>query len=198
MRVRLDAIGQAIPAGHRLRVAVSTRLLAVAWPSPEAVTLTVHAGPASRLTLPVRPPRDDDAALPAFGPPESSAALEVETLRTDPTTRTMTRDLAGGAHEITFVWDVGGSRRLTESATEMDDTNVTTYRIVAGDPLSASVRCRCSTALGRGDWQTRVETDSRMTATASEFLVTHTLDAYEGEERVLARTWTLSFPRDGV
>ncbi len=41
-------------------------------------------------------------------------------------------------------------------------------------------------------------TDSRMTATASEFLVTHTLDAYEGEERVLARTWTLSFPRDGV
>jgi hypothetical protein len=37
-----------------------------------------------------------------------------------------------------------------------------------------------------------------MTATATEFLVTHALDAYEGDERVYARTWTLSFPRDGV
>jgi len=40
--------------------------------------------------------------------------------------------------------------------------------------------------------------DSRMTATATEFLVTHALDAYAGEERVYARTWTLRFARDGV
>jgi hypothetical protein len=37
-----------------------------------------------------------------------------------------------------------------------------------------------------------------MTATATEFLVTQELDAYEGDERVYARTWTLTFPRDGV
>jgi uncharacterized protein len=49
-----------------------------------------------------------------------------------------------------------------------------------------------------GDWHSRVETDSHMTATATDFLVTHALDAYEGDERVYARTWTLTFPRDGV
>ena len=81
---------------------------------------------------------------------------------------------------------------------ELDDTNVTTYRIVDGDPLSARVRSRCSSTLARGEWHTRVETDSHMTATATEFLVTHARDAYEGDERVYTRTWTMRLPRDGV
>jgi len=76
--------------------------------------------------------------------------------------------------------------------------DLTTYRVVDGDPLSASVRCRCASTLPRGDWHTRVATDSHMTVTATHFLVTHALDAYEGDERVYARTWTLTFPRDGV
>jgi uncharacterized protein len=196
--VRLDAIGQAIPAGHRLRVAVSTAYWPWAWPSPEAVTLTLLAGPGCALGLPVRAPGAADAALAPFAAPEQAAALEVEVLRSDATRRTLTRDLATGAHELAFVWDVGGSRRLVADGIEMDDANVTTYRIVEGDPLSASVHCRCSSALGRGAWQTRVSTDSSMTATAEEFVVTHVLEGHEGEERVFARTWTLRFPRDGV
>ena len=60
--VRLDAIGRAIPAGHRLRVSVSPTGWPRAWPSPEPVTLTVIAG-ASHLDLPVRPPRREDARL---------------------------------------------------------------------------------------------------------------------------------------
>jgi uncharacterized protein len=199
VRVRLDAIAHAFPAGHRLRVAVSTAYWPWAWPSPEPVTLTLFAGPGSRLLLPVRPRRDEeDATLPAFAEPEEAAPLEVEVLRPGQTSRTLTRDLASGAHEIAFTWDVGGHRRLVEARTEMEDENVTTYRIVEGDPLSASVHCRCSSALGREEWRTRVETESRMTASAEEFLVTHALDAYEGEERVYARTWTLAFARDGV
>jgi putative CocE/NonD family hydrolase len=197
-RVRLDAIGQRIPAGHRLRVAISTAYWPWAWPAPEPATLTVFAGPACRLELPVRPPQDADAALAPFGEPEWSQPLGQEVLRSDPTSRTLSRDLATGAHELTFRWDVGGRRRLAGNGVELDDTNGTTYRIVDGDPLSASVRCRCGSTLARGDWHTRVETDSRMTATTTEFLVTHALDAYEGDERVYARTWTLSFPRDGV
>jgi hypothetical protein len=43
-----------------------------------------------------------------------------------------------------------------------------------------------------------VETDSRMTATATEFLVEQRLDAYEGDEPIRSRSWTLRFPRDGV
>ena len=196
--VRLDAIGQAIPAGHRLRVAIATSYWPWAWPSPEPVTLTVYAGPGSRLALPVRAPRDSDAALAPFGEPEWSEPMEQEVLRSDPTSRTLGRDLAGGAQEVRFQWDVGGHRRLAGGGPELDDTNRTSYRIVEGDPLSAGVRVRCESTLARDDWHTRVETDSHMTATATEFLVSHTLDAYEHDERVYARTWTLRFSRDGV
>jgi uncharacterized protein len=38
------------------------------WPTPEVVTLTVRTG-SGTLDLPVRPPREADAALPAFAPP---------------------------------------------------------------------------------------------------------------------------------
>jgi putative CocE/NonD family hydrolase len=190
VEVTLDAIAQRVPSGHRLRVALSTVYWPWAWPSPEPVTLTLHEG---RLSLPARAPRRDEQ--PRFGPPEWAAPLAVETITPGRTTRDRTD---GGAHELRFEWDVGGHRRLTDSGIEMNDTHVTTYRIVDGEPLSASVRVQCGSALARGAWRTRVETDSEMTATATEFVVTQTLDAYEGDELVRSRSWTLTFPRDGV
>jgi hypothetical protein len=102
------------------------------------------------------------------------------------------------AHETVFEWDVGGHRRLVEARTEMDDSSVTSYRIVDGDPLSASVESRCSSTLARDSWNARVDTQSTMTSTATEFIVEQRLDAYEGDEQVYSRTWELSFPRDGV
>jgi uncharacterized protein len=192
--VRLDAIAHAVPAGHRLRVSISTAYWPWAWPSPEPVTLALHGG---TLTLPVRPPHEEPEPRP-FEEPEWAAPLEIEVIEPGATHRRHRHDPATGAHELEFEWDVGGHRRLVEAGTEMRDTNVTTYRIVDGDPLSAEVHVRCTTALGRGDWRTRVETDSRMTSTATEFLVTQRLDAYEGDAEVYSRSWDLSFPRDGV
>ncbi len=186
--VRLDAIAQRIPKGHRVRVALSTVYWPWAWPSPAPVTLTLHGATA---TLPDRPPRDDPQ--PELGTPEWAPPLEVEAIAPGRTSRERTGDGA-----LRFEWDVGGHRRLKDSGIEMDDTHVTTFRIVDGDPLSASVRVECSSALGRGDWRTRVTTDSEMTATADEFVVHQRLDAYEGDERIASRVWTLAFPRDGV
>ncbi len=193
VRVRLDAIAHVVPAGHALRVSVSTVYWPWAWPSPEPVTLTMHGG---RLLLPEREPRDDPQ--PRFEPPEQAEPPVTEVLEPGATNRTHTHDIATGAHEIRFEWDVGGRRRLVEAGTEMYDTNVTTYRITDGDPLSAEVHVHCTTALGRGAWQTCVQTDSRMTATAEEFVVTQRLDAFEDGERFRRRTWELRFPRDGV
>ena len=189
--IPLDAIAQRVPAGHRLRVALSTSYWPWVWPTAKPVTLALHAG---RLALPTRAPRDEELA--EFGPPEWSAPLEVERIAPGRTSRTHAHDQATGAHELRFEWDVGGHRRLVDSAIEMDDTHVTIYRIVDGDPLSASVRVQCGSALGRGAWRTRIHTDSEMTATATEFVVRHRLDAYEDGKRICSRSWTLAFPRD--
>jgi hypothetical protein len=193
VRVRLDAIAQGVPAGYGLRVAVSTAYWPWAWPSPEPVTLTLHG---ASLDLPLLRPGSPEP--PPFDAPEWAPPLEVETITSGATSRTHRDDPATGEHEVAFEWDVGGHRRLVDSGIEMEDTNRTTYRIVDGDPLSAEVEVRCSSALGRGDWRTRVDTYSHMTSTATEFLVTQRLDGFEGDEQVYTRTWEMRFPRDGV
>jgi hypothetical protein len=70
------------------------------------------------------------------------------------------------------------------------------------DPTRATSSQRASGGVAprraRDGRHTRIETDSHTTASATEFLVTHALDAAEGDERAYARTWTLTFPRDGV
>lgn len=74
--IPLNAIAQAFPAGHRLRLSLSTSYWPLAWPSPEAAAVTLTTG-SSRLLLPERPPRDEDTHLHSFGEPEAARALEV-------------------------------------------------------------------------------------------------------------------------
>ncbi len=81
---------------------------------------------------------------------------------------------------------------------ENEDVALDTYRIVAGQPLSAEVRCERRFRFVRGAWQVRVRTLSVMTATATHFLVTNELEAFEGEVRVFAKAWQFSTPRDHV
>lgn len=57
--VQLNAVAQAFPPGHRVRLSLSTSYWPLAWPPPEPVTLTIHTGQ-SGLTLPVRPVAEDD------------------------------------------------------------------------------------------------------------------------------------------
>ena len=73
--MRLNDIAYAFPAGHTVRLAISTAYWPMLWPAPEPVELTVFTG-ASRLELPERPPRPEDDALPEFGAPERGPAPE--------------------------------------------------------------------------------------------------------------------------
>ena len=194
-RVPLDFTAYSLPAGHRLRVAVSPTYWPWAWPSPEPVTLTLHAG---RLELPERPPRSEDADLPDFEEPEHSAPLPVEAVAAGPGGRSLRRDLATGVVEQVFDWDLGGAQRLVDIDLDTSDASHTVYSIREGDPLSASVRFHATSGMGRGEWSMRSEVTSAMTSDAEAFHVTTLLEVYEGAARILARTWSHRFPRDHV
>src|SRR5262249_46176686 len=75
VRLQLNGRGEGVAAGHRLRLALSTGYWPMAWPSPEPVTLTVHAHE-SVLELPVRPSQAEPA-LPDFPPPEMASPIAV-------------------------------------------------------------------------------------------------------------------------
>jgi uncharacterized protein len=193
VRVRLNAVAHAFPPDHCLRVAVSPTYWPFAWPSPEPVTLTLFAG---SLRLPVRPPRGEDEELPPFAEPEASEPLAVEALAAGGGGRAIRRGVGTGVVDLVVDLDFFPSLRLLENGLEYAERGRDEFRIVEGDPLSAHARSTWTIELGRGEWRTRVETSSVLTADAESFRVTNVLDAYEGNARVFSKTWAKGMRRD--
>src|SRR5262249_15077851 len=52
VRIKLNEAGWVSPAGHRVRLALSTAYWPTIWPAPKKATLKIFAGP---LDLPLRP-----------------------------------------------------------------------------------------------------------------------------------------------
>jgi uncharacterized protein len=194
----LDVLGHVVPAGHRIRLALSSSYWPWAWPSPETAMLTLHLGEGSSVTLPVRPRDPADVTLPPFGEPEGAAPLAMETLRPGDGELVRRRDAASGRVEQRFAWDLGGLVHFRDIDLEAEDTTVTDFSIVEGDPLSAHVRCRATTSMARGGWGIRVEIDSSMSADAEAFDLETELEAFEGESSVFRKRWTRRVPRDHI
>jgi predicted acyl esterase len=190
--VRLDAIGRAIPAGHRLRVSVSPTGWPRAWPSPEPVTLRVVAG-ASHLELPVRLPRDTDTRLRAFAEAEGSEPLSLVSLTDGRDHSHLHRD--GGRTELTAERTDG--YRLPDGL-EYTHHTANTYSIVENEPLSASTQSEHGIAIARDGWRTRVLARAHLTCDATTFVVQASLAASENDETVLSRDWSFEIPRDHV
>jgi len=168
------------------------------WPHPEPVTLGLHCGGGSFAELPVRSTRAEDGALTPFEPAERPTGIATEVLARRPTQRIIRHNLSDGSAEVLFDWDVGGNLRLVDAGIEADGSSVTTYRIVAGQPLSAEVHTEQSASLSSEHFDVAVSATGRMSADPATFLVTLGLDARENGHRVHSRQWHLEFPRNGT
>lgn len=193
VELALNDIAYRLPAGHRLRLALSTAYWPMLWPSAAAVTLTLDPQ-ASHLDLPLRPEVAEDA--PAFGPPEATREGAAETLRAEASER-IEAVLPNGTHRLQLRTD-GGLIRHASTGIESGKVITETWEIHPDDPLSARTAAQWSYSIGRGDWQTRTETRSEMTADATHFHIRARLEAYDAEVLVCRRDWAFSVPRDGV
>jgi hypothetical protein len=196
VRLQLNDVAHAFPPGHRIRLALSTTYWPIAWPSPEAVTVTVLTA-GSRLSLPVRRPRDDDAKLVPFREAESASPEARTVLRAGGFERTFSYDVASDTMTYTSIAD-SGLQRIDAIGLELEEIARKVYRIRSDDPLTADNFIHWTTRRARGDWQVRVETRTRMRATRADFLIDAELAAYEGERRVFSRNWRAKIPRDLV
>src|SRR5262249_26584426 len=83
-RLKLNDAGAVFPAGHRLRLALSTNYWPMGWPAPEQATVTILGG---TLELPVRPApaREPLAPLPPpdGAPPERWRQVRPGVMRLD-------------------------------------------------------------------------------------------------------------------
>ena len=200
-RVVIPLCGSAthFAAGHRLRIALSNAYWPIAWPSPVANTLTVRCG-SGRLVLPVRPPRSDDASLPAFGEPEAAAPLalvETRPRRTDRPLDRIVTDPDSGRVDLLRERDRGAWRTI-DTDVDYDTRGLLRFSVHPDDPGSAEQDIALTTTMGRPGWRVRTEVHTRIACTADAFIVKASLQAFEGDDKVFSRSWDESIARDGV
>jgi len=196
VKVKLNDAAHAFPKGHRIRIAVSSSYWPIAWPSPATATVTLFTG-GSRMTLPVRDPRAEDAKLAPFGVPEATPPLKTTVLRPGKAGDRIERDLVTG--EQVFITEENDDVRIIEHIVmQVEHRKLERFTIREDDPLSALAETQHVHIAGRGDWEVKTVTKTRLSATATEFLLHASLDAYEGDRRVLSRNWDVRRPRDEV
>jgi predicted acyl esterase len=154
--VRMNDVAHAFPAGHRVRLALSTAYWPLVWPSPEPVVLTVLTENGG-VVLPVRPPDPADAALRAFEPPEQAPASEWEPLTHAQGPHESFVDPASGDHVTRrrSGRDESGAvalARLAAADLEGGDATEVETRIHPDDPLRARASMRQRTELRRAGW----------------------------------------------
>ncbi|GAA2032096.1 CocE/NonD family hydrolase [Yaniella flava] len=195
-RVQLNGLAQSFPAGHRVRIAVSTSYWPVVWPSPEPVRLTIDPNE-SALVLPVRPMEADDELTPVFGEPEGSPPLETTQIEPDEHDWTVSRNLVDLTGKLEVVKDLGVVRF---EDIDLDVTRRAVERYTFADTDVNSVRGETEWTMGfrRGDWDARTYTKTVLTSSPESFHIYAELDAYEGEIRVASKTWNTRVPRDFI
>jgi hypothetical protein len=194
VRVRLNEIAQRFCAGHRLRLAISSSYWPLAWPSPEATTLTIHTG-GCRLNLPVRPPRPEDRHLRDLGAPREAPAPAHTLLAPARREWKVIHNLA--SNEVTL--DViNNDPRLRLEDIDLSFGRDVEERYSFRNNRYGTVRGEVvhERTFERGDWRVRTVTRTVLTSQREHFLVRATIDAYEGDVRVFAKSWDEAISRD--
>ena len=171
--VKLNDAGASFPAGHRVRLALSTAYWPMIWPAPERATLQVFGG---MLDLPQRTTQIGETKLAPFSdadyaPPEKPTVFNRGDLRVE---------------------------RIDRLGLEFGTSIKSHYHIEDDEPLSAVAEVRKIQTMSREDWEIRTEQELHLSSTRDTFLLRAGLRAFEGGNEVCNREWDCSIPRDCV
>ena len=145
LEVEMHFTSWVFPRGHRIRVAISNALWPMIWPTPYAMTTSVHLGgrDASRLILPVVPLKTK--AGPHFAPPAPAATLPGvrSTGETWPGKWSTERDEFHQATKVEWTGDDGTQFPWGR----MKDHEQLTYEVQDAHPESSSVHGEADTTV---------------------------------------------------
>jgi putative CocE/NonD family hydrolase len=183
IKIKLNDCGYAIPAGHCLRVALSTTYWPLIWPAPEAVTLTISTQ-GSFLMLPVRLPRQEDALI-HFDLPRPVCVSATTKVAEGSLDRSVKFDLLTG--KTTYITD-GKGGMFGGDVILLDDVGVTFVHdlkreltIDKDDPLSACYVLAQNYEMLRKDVKFVIKSRVEMKSNQENFFLTGTLDVFEDD-----------------
>ncbi len=173
VRIQLNDAGSVFPAGHKVRLALSTTYWPMIWPSPEKATLLILGG---MLDLPARSRQAIDALLlplpgPETAPPEKPTNFRRGDLRIE---------------------------RIDRIGLELGTESKSQFHVEENEPLSAVAELRQTKTMSRDTWQIRIETQIRLSCMRNAFVLQGSLRAWEGASEVCRRAWDRSISRDFI
>lgn len=184
MKIKMDDIAWRVPAGHRLRVSISTSYFPMMWPAPEAVSLKVYAG-ASTIQVPIRKKQASEKPV-EFAAPEAATPVAAKEIQKPFHKRDVSIDPKTGATRLEIVDDFG-VQELKPHGLQVGGAGRETYSILADDPLSAVMETHWTETRKRGTWNVRTETYGKLTATKTHWQVWGKIEAYEGKKRIFTK-----------
>ncbi|MEX2470049.1 MAG: CocE/NonD family hydrolase [Pseudohongiellaceae bacterium] len=185
VRVQLNDVAQSFPAGHRLRLAISSSYFPLAWPPPRSTRLQIHTAGCS-LTLPARTPGEEPIA---FADPEASAPGERSQLQPGHRNWRVLRELDRDASTLEVINDQG-RYRLEAIDLEVQTCAKEWYSYRGDEFDSARGEVLWTRGLKRGGWDIRTVTRTVLRCDASHFYLHAVLDAYENDDRVYSQNWS--------
>jgi hypothetical protein len=195
--VQLNGMAQALPPGHRLRLAISTSYWPLAWPPPQPVCLSVFTRD-TRLRLPVRPTCErDEVSVRPFDDPEGATPIPVTQLQPGEQRWTVSRDLVNYRSALEVIKDLG-TRRFDDIDLVVTKRVVECYSWSGDDTSSVRGETQSTVSFARGQWRVQTVTRTVLTSTPTDFEVHAQLDAYEDTQRVHSANWQRVIPRDHV
>ncbi len=192
--LQLNACGQRIAKGQRLRLSIATSYWPVIWPSQTQATLRLND---TRLDLPVRPARPIDAELAAFQQPESARPLKSEPVSDGHYERTRTIDYVTGK-ETQFIINDSGAETHLHTGITVRKKATETFEIHPDDPNSAVGTMTWLQSFSRDDWSAKLETEVSVRALRHTWKIEADLTARDQDGEVITLNWCEEVPRDLV
>ncbi|WP_423906969.1 CocE/NonD family hydrolase [Candidatus Spongiihabitans sp.] len=195
VKFKLDDCGYVVPAGHRIRVAVSTAHWPLLWPSACNTTLKLYAAEC-RIDLPryENAGGHADGMVPEFPQAVTCEPYDQQTLTPANSFRKVTKDLGKQITDVEILNDFGKSKSNVHGLIT-HETNHELHTIDPGDPLSARSRITGTQLLQRDKWKTLTETTTEMWCDQNYFHVKANLKAYKNDSLVFERSWDKSISR---
>ena len=196
LTLQLNACGQRVRKGQRLRLALSTAYWPIVWPARTQVALMIKPGTAT-LSLPVRADRPEDNGLPAFGPAVGATPFQCEQKSDGAYRRTRTIDYASGLETYERFDDSGAEKHLHTGIT-VQDVSRETFKVHPDDPNSAEGNCSWIKRYERDEWKAEVDARVTVKARRDHWHITASLVARDADGVVAERAWDEQIPRDLV
>ena len=193
--VELNEIAQTVPAGCRLRLAISTSYWPIAWPSPEPATVTIDPAHSS-IDVP-QLVSEKGLTKVSFKPVEKATLAPVTVKDAGAETRQVVLDIE--KQRVNFIIKRNdGSYVIDDIGTEVSLTKLKDFAVSRDGSEPPRSLVATTVHYRRGDWDARAETEVMMTSDRTHFHIEGKVRTFERGQPFIARDFKRSIRRDCV